>query len=223
MKAVRTGIAAVAALVAAGCGASNPGSAPLTPIFPVAAALHLTAANLTFVAAGAAHAQTFDATETGYAGAFVESDTCAGLATVTPSSASGPSATFAVTPSANGSCTVTIHDANAQSTAVGVAIAIPPPPANPPVAAPNALSFVAVGGGNAQTATVTEAGYNGTLTQNNTCAGIATVNASGANGPSVTYTITPTASGACSVTVTDALNASDTVNVVVSTSGVIIQ
>ncbi len=229
MKAFCSGTAIVAVLIAAGCSSGGSVAPPPLPPVPSAppvppgpSALTLTAANLAFVASGAAAAQTFTASETGYNGAFTETDTCVGLATVSPGSATGPSAIFTVTPSANGNCTVTVHDANAQTSGVGVAIAIPAP-LNPPVPVPNALAFNAPGGANAQTTIVTETGYNGALNETDTCSGIATVNASGSTGPSVSYTLTPTAAGACTVTVTDASNVSAAVDVVVSTSGVIIQ
>ena len=64
----------------------------------------------------------FTASESGYSGAFTATNTCSGIATVTPSSASGPSAAFTVTPTANGTCTVTINDASNNSTSVNVTI-----------------------------------------------------------------------------------------------------
>ena len=71
---------------------------------------------------GASNAQTFSATETGYAGVFGESDNCSGIATVTTSNANGPTATYTVTGIAAGNCTVTISDSHGQQTTTQVAV-----------------------------------------------------------------------------------------------------
>ncbi len=62
--------------------------------------------------------------ETGYSGTFLESDTCSGIATVLPSSGTGPSLAFNVTGVAAGNCTATFSDAKSQhvSTAISVTI-----------------------------------------------------------------------------------------------------
>lgn len=60
---------------------------------------------------------TISVSESGYTSTFTHTDDCAGKATISPASASGPNATFTVTPgSTGGTCTVTFYDA-AQHTA----------------------------------------------------------------------------------------------------------
>jgi hypothetical protein len=71
---------------------------------------------------GASYAQNVDVQETGYLGAFSESDTCTSIATVTPASGPGPQATFIVTPSSAGTCTATFADSKAQQVAVAITV-----------------------------------------------------------------------------------------------------
>ncbi len=61
--------------------------------------------------------------EPGYAGQFLESDTCAGKTTVTPHSANGPTATFAVGAATGaGTCVATFRDAGAQTVQVQIGV-----------------------------------------------------------------------------------------------------
>jgi hypothetical protein len=118
--------AAGVALICSGCGGGGtPPNLPLNPTpsptaTPTPNPLAANPVSLSFSATGATAAQTIAVSETSYSGAFDEGDTCAGIASVTPSSASGPKANFTVTPSAAGSCTVTIKDANGQHSATSV-------------------------------------------------------------------------------------------------------
>lgn len=80
------------------------------------------AANPTSLTFYTAASQTFDVKETDYYGAFTESDNCGGIATTSPSSASGPKATFTVTPGNGGTCTVTITDGQGNTTGVGISV-----------------------------------------------------------------------------------------------------
>ena len=87
--------------------------------------LTVTPTSLAFIATGAANAQNFTASETAYSGAFTMSTTCtAAIATVTPSSGTGPSSMFTVTPQGAGSCTVTIHDTNGQNATVTIGVTL---------------------------------------------------------------------------------------------------
>ncbi|HXM06701.1 MAG TPA: hypothetical protein VN936_04520, partial [Candidatus Acidoferrum sp.] len=63
---------------------------------------------------------TFSASETGYTGAFTESDTCSGIASV----AAGAAGSYTITPSGAGTCSVTITDSYAQKAAVAVSVTV---------------------------------------------------------------------------------------------------
>jgi hypothetical protein len=66
--------------------------------------------------------QTFSVHEKEYYGALTESDNCSGIASTSPSSASGPTATFTVTPVNGGNCTVSVSDDQGNSANVGISI-----------------------------------------------------------------------------------------------------
>jgi hypothetical protein len=84
-----------------------------------ASAIAASPSMLAFTNLGTPAAQTLAASESGYAGAFSETDTCAGLATVAP--ASVPTGKpFTVTPVAVGTCTITVHGATGVSLGVTV-------------------------------------------------------------------------------------------------------
>jgi hypothetical protein len=71
---------------------------------------------------GASYAQNTYVQETGYTGAFTESDKCATIATVTPSSGTGPAAMFTVTPSAAGTCAAKFADTNGNQVSVAITV-----------------------------------------------------------------------------------------------------
>jgi hypothetical protein len=110
--------------LATACGGSSASPATTLPTTAPVAPLVLAPKSLAFSASGANAAQTVSVSETGYAGAFTETDTCSGIASVSPADGSGPSATYTVTPLAAGTCTITIHDTNGQKSAVAVGITI---------------------------------------------------------------------------------------------------
>jgi hypothetical protein len=179
--------------------------------------------SLIFSAVGSANAKTFLAFENLYTGALTESDTCnpsAGtIASISPVSGTAP-VTFTVTPRALGSCTVTVSDMTSQTAAVSVKVV------SAVVLSPTSLNFLATGSGFAQTFSASETGYNGTLTQTNTCnpssGTIATVSPVSGAAP-VTFTVTPQAAGTCTITVSDTNGQSAALTVTVTTtSGVII-
>jgi hypothetical protein len=94
----------------------SPSPSP-SPAATPAGAIVLSPSSLAFVAAGSANAQTFAASETGYSGAFTESDTCPSIATIAQTSA-----TFTVTPVAAGSCIVTVADSHQQKSTVTISV-----------------------------------------------------------------------------------------------------
>jgi hypothetical protein len=75
---------------------------------------------MSFTAAGAQ--QAFLATESGYTGKIAANSTCAGIATVSPSSANGPVAVFTLTAVAAGNCEVTVLDSSNKSAGVMVTV-----------------------------------------------------------------------------------------------------
>lgn len=109
-----------------GCAAGGTGALfgpSAKPSGTPSAALDAAPATLTFTTVGASSAQTFAATESAYTGTITETDTCSGLATVAATGGtSGASVTFGVTPSAVGTCTVTVHDSYGQKAAVSISI-----------------------------------------------------------------------------------------------------
>jgi hypothetical protein len=96
---------------------SSSGSAP-------AGVLSISPTTLALNGTGVASSQNVSVQEVGYSGGFGESDTCTGIAAVSPSSGSGPSATFTVTPSASGTCTATFTDSKSQHVAVAITVTV---------------------------------------------------------------------------------------------------
>lgn len=66
--------------------------------------------------------QSFLAAESQYTGTIKETDSCAGIATVNPTSAKGPAAVFTVTAIAAGNCEATVLDSAKNSAAVMVQV-----------------------------------------------------------------------------------------------------
>jgi len=102
---------------------ASPGSSSsASPTAPPPGVLSVNPSALTLNGTGAAATQSVGVLEIGYIGALSESDTCTGVATVAPSSGSGPSATFMVTPSAAGTCSATFTDSKSQHVAVAITV-----------------------------------------------------------------------------------------------------
>lgn len=161
--------------------------------------------SLTFTSASAGSRQ-FTATEANFTGSFNVSG-CSGVVNVTPNPGTGPSQQFAVTPIAEGQCTLAVSDGtNSANVSVTVFGALN---LNPPT-----LSFS--GTSTPQNLTAQEDFYTGPFTvKDPTCAGIVTVTGGG-NGPTQVYTVTPIGSGSCSVTVQDNHGGFDTSTITVS-------
>jgi hypothetical protein len=116
----------VAALGVASCTSGSTNSVPIqqitvvvtpTPAVPI---LTPSAGSVSFTTAGAISG--FTVTENGYAGALTATSNCAGIATFTPSSGTGPTASFSVTSVAAGTCQITVKDASNNATAVTVVV-----------------------------------------------------------------------------------------------------
>ncbi len=102
---------------------ASPSGAPTsTPTAPPAGVLSANPTSLSINGTGVSYAQNIYVQETGYTGAFSESDTCASITTVTPSSGAGPAATFTVTPSAAGACAAKFADTNGNQTSVAITV-----------------------------------------------------------------------------------------------------
>ena len=68
---------------------------------------------------------TFTVSENGYTGTLTASNgspSCAGIATFTPASGTGPSATFTITAVAAGICQIKVQDTNSQTVAASVTV-----------------------------------------------------------------------------------------------------
>ncbi|MBV9407856.1 MAG: hypothetical protein JO164_03475, partial [Candidatus Eremiobacteraeota bacterium] len=97
------------------------GATPTPTPTPTPAALGVTPSTLSFTTAGSA--QPFTANENAYAGTLTAangSPSCAGIATVSPATATGPSGAFTVTAVAAGQCQLTVKDTNGQTATVTV-------------------------------------------------------------------------------------------------------
>jgi len=131
---IRSAFAALAlsavALTLANCTSTNsppiiiltplPTAVPTTPPTPAPSALTSNVSSVAFTVVG--QNANFTVSESGYSGALTATSTCAGIATVSPASGTGPSALFTVTSVAAGTCAVTVKDASNQAAAVGVTV-----------------------------------------------------------------------------------------------------
>jgi hypothetical protein len=131
---IRSAFAALAfsavALTLANCTSTNsppiiiltplPTAVPTTPPTPAPSALTSNISSVAFTVVG--QNANFTVSENGYGGALTATSTCAGIATFSPASGTGPSALFTVTSVAAGTCTVTVKDASNQAAAVGVTV-----------------------------------------------------------------------------------------------------
>jgi len=223
---IRSAFAAVAlsavAITMSNCTSSNPAPiiilTPLPTAVPTAAptptpsAILVNPGSIAFTAAG--QTQSFTATENFYTGTLTASTTnCTGIASISPASGTGPSASFTVTAVGNGNCQFSIKDTFNQSTSVNVTVA--PGALQPLNVNPTTLTFSGTGG--TLNFTATESGYSGTITSSTTnCGGVATIAPASGTGPAASFTVTAVAVGTCQFTVKDASNQTAAVNVVIN-------
>ncbi len=90
------------------------------------------------------------------------------------------------------------------------------------VATPSTVDLAGIGTTYQRTYTVTEAGYNGAISESGTCAGIAEFSDSGSTGPEIDVTVKGDAVGTCSQTYRDIYGQTATVAISVTTGSVII-
>jgi hypothetical protein len=176
-----------------GGGKSAPLSITVAPIGPV----DVQPSSLTFVAVGSGAAQDVAVTQSGFSGTFAESDTCSGIATVAEQSNAGGSASYKVTPVANGTCEATFLGGNKKTGPLPIVVDIPPP--GNVIVGPNALTFTATGSGASQNVTVSQTGFTGSFTVTGNCSGIATIAPASAVGKTE-FKVTPDAKGDCTAT-----------------------
>ena len=100
----------------------SPSASPSPSPTPTPNPMGIAPSTLALTGTGASNAQTLVVTETGYTGSFTESDTCSTIATVTPSSGTGPSFTFTVTGLAAGTCSATFADTNRQHVTANIGV-----------------------------------------------------------------------------------------------------
>ncbi|MBV8596826.1 MAG: FecR domain-containing protein [Candidatus Eremiobacteraeota bacterium] len=152
----------------------------------VAGPLSAAPSSLSFV--GTTTAQNFNASDPLYTGIISASIDHPGVASVTPvGSTTGPNVKFSVTPLAAGSATITISDSLGASTSVTVTVSTGSLTVNPPT-----LTFTV--GGAPQTFNASEADYSGLISATSSNTARATVSPASGSGPSVNFTVTPTAS-----------------------------
>ncbi len=202
-------------------GPTGPSGA-VTVNFPSSAAPALTASPTSLTLTGAGATGGFTASETGYAGTITAANgtpTCAGIATFSPASGTGPVATFVVTAVAAGICQIKVTDANGQAAAVLVTVNTASSSGSALTTSTSSLAFTVAG--SAQTFTANESGYSGPLTAANgspSCAGIATFSPASGTGPGVTFTVTAVAAGTCTIVVSDNHGGSASVGIIVTTT-----
>jgi hypothetical protein len=97
----------------------SPGATPTLPPTPTPGPLTVNPKTLTFASA---RAQTFVASESKYSGSFSAISSAKNIASVRPGHATGPRATFTVTPLAYGNVTIDIRDKNGNAAALTVVV-----------------------------------------------------------------------------------------------------
>ncbi|HEX3631591.1 MAG TPA: hypothetical protein VHZ01_03700 [Casimicrobiaceae bacterium] len=83
--------------------------------------LVVTPSSLSFNGAGSSEQATETVSETGYTGQIAQTNTCSGIATVSPASAAAP-ATFTVTATSAGSCTITYTDSHSDTATSNIVV-----------------------------------------------------------------------------------------------------
>jgi hypothetical protein len=214
-------------LAVTACGPQSSTTVPIatpaptgTPAFgPIVA----TPPSLLFAALGAANAQVVTLSEQGYTGAFSLRTTCTVVSAAVISEAS-----YAITPLANGTCSLTFLDSNGQSVNVPVTVSTtatpaPSPSASPStspsaapgfgpiVASPISFAFLGTGAPLAQTLTLSETGYAGAFSLRAGCTQAAVNQIT-----NTTFSIAPASFGSCTLSFGDANGQTIIVPVVVT-------
>jgi hypothetical protein len=190
---------AVTPLGAGSCKATFTGGAGATASLPVSVKLVgdvvLRPASVSFSATGSSDAKTVAVSQSGYDGAFRESDDCAKVATLSVTADGRGEASYTVTPVGAGSCKATFAGGGDATAVLPISVV----PLGTVVLKPGSVSFTATGTSNARAVTVTQAGFDGAFRESDDCSGIATVEAVDDAGGNARYTVTPVGGGSCAV------------------------
>ena len=172
---------------------------------------------------GAGSTGGFTVSETGYTGTLTAANgtpTCAGIATFSPASGTGPVATFVVTAVAPGICQIKVSDSTGN--AAGEQVTVNSAGGGGSTAmtvSTSSLAFTAAGA--TGTFTVNENNYTGSFTAANgspSCSGIATISPSSAAGPAGQFSVTAVAAGQCQFKITDTNGQTAAVTITVTTT-----
>jgi hypothetical protein len=163
--------------------------------------------SLTFTVGGAA--QSFNASEADYTGLISAASSNPGRATVSPSSGSGPSVVFNVTPTAATGIgtTIGVSDTHGGLTFVDITIT------GPLTSTPSSLTFA--GTTSPQTVNVSDPNYSGTISASSTNTGVATVSAS-STGPIGSFSVSPVSMGSATIDFSDVNGGTTSVGVTVT-------
>lgn len=189
-------IALALSLAACGGGGSsgNPGPPPPPP--PGPGSVSITPTAMSFSGPGAA-AQTFTVSSTvsGVSAPTIDQFGCSPVVTITANSSTLP-ATYTVTPTANGTCSV-VANVGHQSASIGITVG---GGGSSGLSGSGGTITLTVGG---TPGTFTASASSGTIVPDTTaCNGIAQISGAGGASPQ-TFTITPLAAGSCVFTVVD--------------------
>jgi hypothetical protein len=167
---------------------------------------------------------TLQATQANYSGSYTFSIANSAVATVSAPATALARRGDAVSTVTETQGTVTIAPVSIGSTTLTITtnttLTVPVTVLAPLTANPATLTFLATGAAAAQTTTVTEANFSGTLSETDTCSGIATVTPPKSTSP-YTATVTPVSGGTCTITFTDGTQTAP-VAVSVTSSGIIV-
>jgi hypothetical protein len=145
-------------------------------------------------------------------------------ASPTPGQTTTPTGVPTATPPVTATATPTpTPTASPTPTPTATATATPTPTPASVVPAPGSLAFTSTGAAYAQSLVIAESGYSGTFSETDTCSSVASVGPLSAVGASYNATVTPTAAGSCTITVSDASAHSVKIPVAVTTSGLVVQ
>ena len=168
---------------------------------------------LNFSSTGSDHARNVTVSQAGNAGAFALRDTCSSIAKVERKSASGSA--FVVTPVGNGSCFARFFGKDRQSADLPIDVFS----VGKVVVSPSKLSFKSHA---SQKVKVTQSGYSGSFSESDACAAVADVVPVTNAGGTAKYTVSPIASGTCSMTFTGGNREKATLSVSVASSKVVV-